>query len=150
MERVGATGLQLGVRRGSERGPRSWQQGYTASNPDRQWRPAQGDSALPRPAVDNQWLSQAASDTEGFIIGIWGLPGSNHRRFGCVFPRGCIRGRFLTGQRRVAPRPLVPSVSVVLRSGGTRPRPLGRRPSLRRQAPTPGAPACPPLFRVGP
>ncbi|KAJ1107928.1 hypothetical protein NDU88_005314 [Pleurodeles waltl] len=37
MERVGATGLQLGVGRGSERGPRSWQQGYTASNPDRRW-----------------------------------------------------------------------------------------------------------------
>ncbi|KAJ1212988.1 hypothetical protein NDU88_000627 [Pleurodeles waltl] len=87
MERVGATGLQLGVGRGSERGPRSWQQGYTASNPDRQWRPAQGDSVLPRPAVDNQWLSRAASDTEGFIIGIWGLPGSNHRRFGCPAPR---------------------------------------------------------------
>ncbi|KAJ1101406.1 hypothetical protein NDU88_006474 [Pleurodeles waltl] len=83
MERVGATGLQLGVGRGSERGPRSWQQGYTASNPDRRWRPAQGDSALPRPAVDNQWSSRAASDTEGFIIGIWGLPGSNHRCFGC-------------------------------------------------------------------
>ncbi|KAJ1137987.1 hypothetical protein NDU88_004378 [Pleurodeles waltl] len=40
----------------------------------------------------------------------------------CVFPRGCIRGRFLIRQRRVAPRLLVSSVSVVPWPGGTRPR----------------------------
>ncbi|KAJ1082545.1 hypothetical protein NDU88_002710 [Pleurodeles waltl] len=150
VEGVGAVGLQLGVGPVNQRGPRTWQQGYPASNPGRRRRLSQGDSALPHPTKDNQCSSWVALGVVSLVVGIQGFPGSSHRRSDCAFPKGCTQSGLPTGQRRGAPRPRVSSVHAVPQPGGTRPRPPSRRPIRHRQAPPPDAPVCTPPFRVGP
>ncbi|KAJ1131553.1 hypothetical protein NDU88_009888 [Pleurodeles waltl] len=145
VEGVGAVGLQLGVGPVNQRGPRTWQQGYPASNPDRRRRLSQGDSALPCPTEDNQCSSWVALGVVSLVVGIRGFPGSSHRRSDCAFPKGCTQSGLPTGQRRGAPRPRVSSVHAVPQPGGTRPRPraggrfvTGRRPhQTLRFAPPP-------------
>ncbi|KAJ1187869.1 hypothetical protein NDU88_004637 [Pleurodeles waltl] len=88
VEGVGAVGLQLGVGPFNQRGPRTWQQGYPASNPGRRRRLSQGDSALPHPTKDNQCSSWVALGVVSLVVGIRGFPGSSHRRSDCAFPRG--------------------------------------------------------------
>ncbi|KAJ1207889.1 hypothetical protein NDU88_003279 [Pleurodeles waltl] len=150
VEGVGAVGLQLGVGPVNQRGHRTWQQGYPASNPGGRQRLSQGDSALPRPTKDNQCSSWVALGVVSLVVGIRGFPGSSHRRSDCAFPKGCIQSVLPTGQRRGAPRPRVSSVHAVPQPGGTRPAPRAGGRFVTGTRPHQTLRFAPPPFRVGP
>ncbi|KAJ1193574.1 hypothetical protein NDU88_002870 [Pleurodeles waltl] len=155
VEGVGAVGLQLGVGSVNQRGPRTLQQGYPASNPGRRRRLSQGDSALPRPTKDNQCSSWVALGVVSLVVGIRGFPGRSHRRSDCAFPKGCTQSGLPTGQRR---GPLVPASPQCMQSRsqeapGPAPRAggrfvTGRHPhQMLRFAPPPSGWACIRIWR---